>query len=95
MFISKVLLIKSIRGAFDCENTQMLLLKLSSYGVGGVCSSLIRSHLTIGDQYVIANGFMSSVLPFGVGLPQSSVLGPLLFNIFIIDIVRIDGVKCI
>ena len=53
--------------------------KLKHYGIRGVGYSCFESYLKGREQYVSINGFNSKDLPISYGVPQGSVLGPLLF----------------
>ena len=65
-----------------------VLLKLSHYGVRGVALQLIENYLKDRSQCVIYNKAMSSCKKTVCGVPQGSLLGPLLFLIYINDIYR-------
>ena len=61
----------------------MVLSKLSYYGVRGISHDLFKSHPTNRKQHIIINGMSSFHQPIKHGVPQWSVLGPLLFLIYI------------
>ena len=77
-----------LQKAFDIVDHQILLVKLNHYGIFGVSNDWFKSYLPNHNQYVSINGYKSGLAAINCRVPQGSVLGPLLFLLDIMTLIK-------
>ena len=81
-----VVLFLDLKKSLDSVDHEILLGKLNAYGISGVAGNWFRSYLSERQQMCFVNGHSSNSRLLRCGVPQGTILGPLLFLIYINDL---------
>ena len=71
--------------AFDTVDHDILLYKLHNYGIRGTANNWLNSYLSNRQQYTVIDDSTSKIMSLSIGVPQGSILGLLLFLIYVND----------
>ena len=80
-----------LKKAFDIVNHKLLVEKSSFYGVRGIANTWLENYLMNRKQYVVVDNQASSMQFIKCGVPQGSVLGPVLFLLCINDLCNVSN----
>ncbi|KAL0153382.1 hypothetical protein M9458_051301 [Cirrhinus mrigala] len=84
-----ILLLLDLSSAFDTVSHKLLLMRLSEIGISGAALAWLSSYLMDRQYYITMHNHKSPIVPLKLGVPQGSVLGPLLFIIYIMPLGQI------
>lgn len=88
--LTNAILFMDLKKAFDTIDHEILLSKLELYGFRGVSLNLFRDYPTDRTQVTVINNVNSETSRIRCGVPQGSILGPLLFLLYINDLPNCD-----
>ena len=72
--------------AFDCFDHELLIAKLNAYGFSLTELKLVHNYISNRKKWTKINSSYNSLLEITFGIPHGSILGPLLYNAFLIDL---------
>lgn len=79
-----ILVLLDLSSAFDMIDHEILITRLAdSFGIRGTALRWIKSYLYIRTQSIVIGDVQSVISPIDCGVPQGSVLGPMLFSLYI------------